>query len=255
MTSRDNPNSPGQMSARTAARLAVALPIADMEALAEAASHGADGLQRMRGRAGAQILRAACDELIVAVGAASPSLVSGALLGAAEAVRRDRVGRRVEVVWTGPASTVTSSRLTSAVVVELIDAAAEEIVLVSFATHGQQIRAALDRACERGVLLTLLLERPSDNPRYTGDVDPFPGLKACRMMWPADRRPAGASIHAKIIVVDRKVALVGSANLTGHAMDHNVECGILIHGGAEPAQIRDHLIALLDEGEFTSVHP
>jgi phosphatidylserine/phosphatidylglycerophosphate/cardiolipin synthase-like enzyme len=73
---------------------------------------------------------------------------------------------------------------------------------------------------------------------------PFPGLTADRLRWPANRRPPGASLHAKIIVVDDVVALVGSANLTGRAMESNLECGILIRGGPQPAAIRAHIMDL-----------
>jgi hypothetical protein len=45
----------------------------------------------------------------------------------------------------------------------------------------------------------------------------------------------------KLIVVDRDVALVGSANLTGHAMDRNLECSVLLHGGPHPEQIHGHI--------------
>ncbi|WP_425454039.1 phospholipase D-like domain-containing protein [Nocardioides immobilis] len=38
-------------------------------------------------------------------------------------------------------------------------------------------------------------------------------------------------MHAKVLVVDRRTALVGSANLTGHALERNLECGLLVRGG------------------------
>lgn len=44
-------------------------------------------------------------------------------------------------------------------------------------------------------------------------------------------------------VCDR-IALVGLANLTGRAMDDNLECGILIRSGRGPRLIRDHISGL-----------
>ena len=49
-------------------------------------------------------------------------------------------------------------------------------------------------------------------------------------------------MHAKILVVDRRIALVGSANLTGHALERNLECGVLIRGGPVPGQLVAHLL-------------
>ena len=57
-----------------------------------------------------------------------------------------------------------------------------------------------------------------------------------------------ASLHAKVIVVDDKVALVGSANLTNRAMESNLECGILIRGGPQPRAIHDHITSLYAAG-------
>lgn len=42
----------------------------------------------------------------------------------------------------------------------------------------------------------------------------------------------------------RRIALVGSANITSRAMGSNLECGILITGGCEPRAIRDHVMDL-----------
>jgi hypothetical protein len=110
---------------------------------------------------------------------------------------------------------VSSSRLTAAAVIELINAARSEILLVSYATHTEpSIAGALSAAVTRGVAITLLAERHEDNPSYTALGIPFPGLRALRLHWPAGSRPPGTSLHAKIIVVDDQVALVGSANLT-----------------------------------------
>jgi cardiolipin synthase len=58
----------------------------------------------------------------------------------------------------------------------------------------------------------------------------------------------GAALHAKVIVVDDQVALVGSANLTSRAMESNLECGILIRSGPQPRAIRDHITGLYAAG-------
>jgi len=65
---------------------------------------------------------------------------------------------------------------------------------------------------------------------------------------PAAQRPPGAALHAKVIVVDDRIALVGSANLTGRAMEANLECGILIRGGPQLRAIRDHIAGLRAAG-------
>lgn len=150
---------------------------------------------------------------------------------------------QVTPVWTGPESDVGHGRLTLAVVADLIDEAAHELLLASYATvPGISLRQALDAAVDRGVTVTLLLERSIDNPKFQGQGDPFPGLAARRLVWPAAARPTGASMHAKVLIVDRRTALVGSANLTGHALERNLECGLLIRAGNVPGLLVDHLL-------------
>ena len=151
----------------------------------------------------------------------------------------------MSVVWTGPTSTRSSGRLTIGVIADLIAEAVREIVLVSYATvPSLPIREALQRAQESGVELILLLESPEENAAFTGRKLPFPGLQARRLHWPSSSRAPGASMHAKVLVVDRQVALVGSANLTGYGLERNLECGVLIRGGELPARIAQHFLSV-----------
>jgi cardiolipin synthase len=150
----------------------------------------------------------------------------------------------VTPVWTGPESAARHGRLTIAVLADLIAEAQTEIVLVSYATvPSNDVRTALSAAAGRGVDVTLLLERAADNPRFEGRSEPFPDLSARRLCWPAAERPAGASMHAKVLVVDRQTALVGSANLTGYGLERNLEAGVLIRGGSVPTLLVEHLFS------------
>jgi cardiolipin synthase A/B len=143
-----------------------------------------------------------------------------------------------------------TARLTSAVVVALIAAAVKEILIVSFATQSQpQVSEALPLAAEQAVDITLVLERTQDNPGFFGSPA-FPSLTARRLAWSPGNRPLGAALHAKLIVVDARVALVGSANLTGKGLEDNLECGVLIRGGEQPRAIRDYIWSLHHRGEL-----
>jgi cardiolipin synthase A/B len=136
------------------------------------------------------------------------------------------------------------SQLTLAVPSDLIAEAQREVLLVRYAMFpGEDVRAALTAAAGRGISITLLLERAADNPHFAGYRDPFPDLVARRLCWPAANRPAGASMHAKLLVIDRGTALVGSANLTGYGLERNLECGLLIRGGRVPALLVQHLLS------------
>ncbi|WP_433226891.1 DISARM system phospholipase D-like protein DrmC [Microtetraspora malaysiensis] len=232
-----------------ACELALRLPRGDITALADAAVRGDAAVRNLRARSGSQVLQRACDQVLDCLVLISGEYMAGALAAASAGINRVTRNQHIDVVWTGPASTITTSRLTAPVVVSLIDEAMTEIMLVSYATHSEPaVTGALRNAAERGVEITLLLERGKDNPSYSGASAPFQGLPARRWSWPASRRESGASLHAKILVVDATTALVGSANITQRAMEANLECGLLIRGGPHPHAIRSHLVSLKSQG-------
>lgn len=167
--------------------------------------------------------------------------VGGVLCGRLDALAEHP---QITPVWTGPESERDHGRLTLAVIADLIAEAQREILLASYAAvPSDAIRQALHTAVERHVAITLLLERAIDNPQFNSPGDPFPGLAARRLTWPANVRPPGAAMHAKLLIIDRQTALVGSANLTGHALERNLECGLLIRGGRVPALLVGHLLS------------
>ena len=61
-------------------------------------------------------------------------------------------------------------------------------------------------------------------------------------------------MHAKVAVCDRSFCFISSANLTGHAMEKNMEAGVLIRGGRVAAQLQDHLEGLVDAGVIERYH-
>ena len=74
--------------------------------------------------------------------------------------------------------------------------------------------------------------------------DPFEGIHAARYVWATEHRPrvAGrpAVLHAKIVLADDRVAFISSANLTGRALDHNIEAGVVVTGGPIPKALFSH---------------
>jgi len=224
-----------------AVRFSRELPRGDVQHIA-AALLTPHGLSKLHATA-AHRVRDACAELRgLHLDEVDRPLVAGALLGALEP---DPESNTVTPVWTGPVTTA-ATRLTSAVVVELIGQAAEHVLLVGYAVHNEPtVAAALHNTRARGITVTLVLERKDDNPQFKGHAHPFPGLDAIRLCWPASSRPLGASLHAKLLVIDDHSALIGSANITGAALGKNLECGLLVRGGDTPRRLRQHIASLV----------
>ncbi len=235
-----------------AANLGRDLPAQDLRRLAGALRSGPGALHQITADASASTVRAAYRRVVdLGLAAAERQFLAGALLGFL--APRTPAGR-VEVVWTGPDSGAVTGRLTSATVVDLLDRAITDVLLVGYAVHTEPtVAAALQRAVARAVAITLLVERATDNPRFISAGTAFPDIDAIRLHWPREERLAGASLHAKILVIDSEIALVGSANITGAALGHNLECGLLVTGGPVPAELREHIDLLQGRGVLTTV--
>lgn len=189
--------------------------------------------------------------------------VSGAGLGLAIAVGgkacdRDR-HRSVRPVWTGP-DAGRPVRLTASVMAEIIDAAQHRLLVISFAAYKiPQVLAGLEAAAQRGVIVDIVLETAEDSGGALSfdQLPAFIRLERVRVWhWPADKRPkAGGSLHAKAIIADDAVALVTSANLTGHALAHNIELGLLARDPSAASDIAAHVAGLMRAGVLARVDP
>lgn len=184
----------------------------------------------------------------------SGEVVAGVLLGASHARRETQRETAVELVWTGPTTPFVATRRTEQVLLDLIRRAQRDLFIVSFVAYDvASVVAELNAAAERGVQLRLLLET-SVGHGGSLSMDPVGAMKACvpsaaLYVW-TDRQPpfTDGRVHAKVAVADGATAFLTSANLTGHALEKNMEAGVLIEGGHVPRGLRAHLRALVDTG-------
>ena len=72
--------------------------------------------------------------------------------------------------------------------------------------------------------------------------------KSCIITWQKyhPRESSDGKVHAKLVIAGRNKAFLTSANLTGHALNKNIEAGLLLTGGVIPNQIFSHMIVLID---------
>lgn len=184
----------------------------------------------------------------------SDETLAGMLLGACHARHRTLNETRVDLVWTGPTTPFVAVRRTEQVLLDLIRAAHTQIFLVSFVAYDvPTIAAELNLAAERGVDIDILLEASSTDGGSL-QVDPIATMRssvpAARLYTWLDKQGTflGGKVHAKVAVADSTLAFLSSANLTGHAMERNIEAGVLIKGGELPASLNKHLNALITTG-------
>jgi phosphatidylserine/phosphatidylglycerophosphate/cardiolipin synthase-like enzyme len=186
--------------------------------------------------------------------AGSPQLTGqgiGLALRIGLGARRDADARRSRAVWTGPGAS-GEERLTSAVLHELIATATERVLIISFAAYTlTEVASDLEAAVGRGCQVDVVFETEEDSAgAYSGHQSkPFGTVTGIhRWRWPAEHRTAGAVLHAKLLVVDGRRALVSSANLTHRALTANLEAGVLIEDHDVAAALEDHVRGLIADG-------
>lgn len=169
--------------------------------------------------------------------------------------RREADARRSRPVWTGPGAK-GDERLTAAVLHELVAKAEERVLLVSFAAYTlAELATDLEKAIQRGCDVDVVFETEEDSAgAYSGpNSKPFGTVVgARRWRWPADARAAGAVLHAKLLVIDGRRALVGSANLTHRALTANLEAGVLVEDPELAGDFEAHVRRLIAAGTLVA---
>lgn len=175
-------------------------------------------------------------------------------------------GKGVDLVWSGPAAKGLANRDTGSVLRELFNSAEDEVLLAGYAVYqGRDVfRALAERMDLRPALRIRMF---LDIQRHLGDDAPPQVLLAefARRFrtkeWPGVRLPEvfhdprslaldtdkRSSLHAKCVVVDRRVAFVSSANFTEAAQERNIEVGVLIRSRTFAEQLAEHFELLADQ--------
>ncbi len=178
--------------------------------------------------------------------------VASMLLAAGHVFTKATNQQSTELVWTGPTTPFVSARRTEQALLQVINAAEQTLFITSFVAYDvSTIVKALNAANDRGVVISMLLELSQDH----GGSITFDAIGKMRTLVPAARLYAwrdkadpfsDGRVHAKVAVADDRMCFITSANLTGHAMEKNMEAGVLVSGGNVPQLLAQHLQALVE---------
>ena len=174
-------------------------------------------------------------ELEAEISALAAGGVSGICNGITQAINSisdgtDRLSLAVTGMgWLGAGVPAVERTLT-----ELLASAEQEMLLTVYSmTPGTgRVWEAIEKALATGIRCTLVANRideqhPDIRSMFLGLADRYPGVLRIYNFMGADNRDA---LHAKLVIVDRKAALVGSANLTFHGMVSAHELAIVVRG-------------------------
>jgi phosphatidylserine/phosphatidylglycerophosphate/cardiolipin synthase-like enzyme len=142
---------------------------------------------------------------------------------------------KVEILGTGSEFTKQGIRSTEPVIEEIIMQASQEIQILAyvFTSKALHILNLVENAAKKGVRTTVIV-----NDLQSQEEVIKTKLRAMEASFShvhvfnfADNTKR--QLHAKIVVVDRKKAVIGSANFSWGGMYSNYEIGLLVEG--EPA--------------------
>jgi phosphatidylserine/phosphatidylglycerophosphate/cardiolipin synthase-like enzyme len=173
----------------------------------------------------------------------------------------------VDAVWTGPEVSGSEVRRTEAVVTEIIAGAESELLIVGYwlVTKTKQIRILIESLIKKarsGVEVRFVFdpgEKSGGPDNFLALSEQWPteleGAERQVYTWSAHLTKATAQdgqqydrkLHAKVVVADRRDALVTSANLTHAGLLENLEMGLRVQGAMAGAVV-SHFDLLIDRG-------
>ncbi len=156
---------------------------------------------------------------------------------------------KIQILATGPELLKRGFRSIEPVTEELIREADNEIQILAYVLTPEAIHllSLLREAAARGVRITMIInsldtQHQAIRKELQTLLSGFPYTKILNF-----KRRKG-QLHAKLLIADRKRAVVGSANFTWMGMYANYELGLLVEGETawELATVVDFLSAMLD---------
>jgi phosphatidylserine/phosphatidylglycerophosphate/cardiolipin synthase-like enzyme len=184
---------------------------------------------------------------------------------AAERERHTALDDVVELVSTGPEALGHPSRDTRIVVRELFSDANTSVLVAGYAVYqGRDVFQALaDRmnvVSDLRVRMFLDVQRPYRDTSSASDILRRFSDRFRTQEWPGSRlpevyydpralevdAPKRASLHAKCVVADERIAFISSANFTEAAQIRNIEVGVIVRSAAFAQQLANYFIALAD---------
>jgi len=126
--------------------------------------------------------------------------------------------------WMG-----TGIRSVKSALRDILQESRQEVLLCAYSLSGGagEILDEFENCLKRGIKFTGVVNRFKQQPKEIQDyiLSLNSAYNYCNFY---DFNHPSEELHAKLVVVDRRIALVGSANISMRGMERNYELGILL---------------------------
>lgn len=134
---------------------------------------------------------------------------------------------------------------------DMIDSAHSELLLTTpYFRPSVAISAALDRATQRGVKVTVMtrIQLAGDNiPQIAEDVNKEGVNRHLKNVDILEWTEEKSILHAKILIIDKKLSFVSSVNLNRRSFIHDTENGILILNNEAASELRKEVLSFFSQ--------
>lgn len=179
-----------------------------------------------------------------------PDSLALVLRGIAQAL--DSAEIDINAVWSGPTFDGDGDHTTKALA-HLIDEATEDVFASTYsATEDSDFIQALWRAIARNVSVTVLLDATIQQGAVAEMLKKK--LSGAKFLKYIPMNGGYGVQHSKVIIVDSKVALVTSANLSRAGAEKNLEAGVVIRNPQFASQMRTRFRQLLISGSLVDLN-
>lgn len=177
----------------------------------------------------------------------------------------------MDLILSGPDASGVPARDTAIVMQTLIEKARHEIILIAYAIHnGQKLsKRFAERMAEDqdiNVWFYLNIARGPNDTSPTSEIVRRFAREFLKNHWPWEVQPrlyydtrslepnasACASLHAKCLIIDSRIALITSANYTKAAQKRNIEAGIVLQYQPCVQRIAGYFRELVQTGALCS---
>ena len=152
-------------------------------------------------------------------------------------------GSVLQVIPSGPGPQPES--IHQALLTTIYSARDELIMTTPYFVPDEATRTALQAAARRGVQVTIVMPQVSDSPLVAAASRAY--YLDLLEAGVAIRTYRGGLLHAKTVTVDRKIALVGSANFDQRSFFLNFEISVFVYDDDLASQIRFMQVGYIDK--------
>ena len=137
----------------------------------------------------------------------------------------------IKILATGSDFLKEGVRGTGPVIEELMENIDNELHILAYviSEHAEKFLGLIERALESGIKTTLVINNLQKQDTYVRDKL-LKWKSKFRYFNLVDFNRKEKTLHAKVVVVDRKKAVLGSANFSWGGMSGNYEIGIFLDG-------------------------